>query len=149
LLEELEIKKVNFKQSDDRYGALLSIEKEELGSIEILDKTTITFELDFEILLKHATLKKLYHPVSKYPTHVEDIALLASASIQTGDLIEEIKKQSNLIREVTLLDKYQETRTFHIVYQSYDKNLTDKEVGEIREKILKILKDKFGARLKL
>ena len=68
--------------------------------------------------------------------------------MQTGDLINEIQKQSKLIREVSLLDKYQETRTFHIVYQSDEKNLSDKEVGEIRTKILKVLKEKFGARLK-
>jgi len=148
LLEDLEIKKVDFKQLTDRSGALLSIDKEKLGTIEILDGTTVTFELDFGILLKHATLKKLYHPVSKYPPQVEDLAIIASSSVQTGDLIEEITKQSELIREVTLLDKYQEARTFHIIYQSYDKNLTDKEIGEIREKILKVLKDKFGARLK-
>ena len=148
LLEDLEIKKVNFEQLTDRSGALLSIDKQKLGTIEVLDETTVTFELDFEIFLKHATLKKLYHPVSKYPPQVEDLAIIASASVQTGNLIEEIKKQSELIREVTLLDKYQETRTFHIIYQSYDKNLSDKEVGEIREKILKTLREKFGARLK-
>ena len=148
LLSDLEIQKANFKELTDRYGALISIDKENLGTIEILDKTIVTFELDFAILLKNATLKKLYKPISKYPPIVEDVAIIASSDVQTGDLIEEIKKQSKLIREVSLLDKYQETRTFHIVYQSADKNLNDKEVGEIREKILKVLREKFGARLK-
>ncbi len=149
LFIDLEIKNVNFKQLSDRYGALLSIDKKELGTIEILDKTTITFELDFQLLREHATLKKLFTPVGKYPAIVEDLAIIASAHVPTGDLMEEIKKQSKLIREVTLLDKYQETRTFHIIYQSQDKNLSDKEIGEIREKILKVLNDKFNARLKV
>ena len=148
LLEDLGINNVVFKQLSDRYGALLIINKQELGTVEIFDKTTITFELDFQTLITHATLKKLYRPVSKYPSIIEDLAIIAPLHVSTGDLMEEIKKQSKLIQDVTLLDKYQETRTFHIIYQSYDKNLNDKEVGEIREKILKALKDKFDARLK-
>ncbi len=60
-----------------------------------------------------------------------------------------IAAQSPLITAVSLLDKYKETRTFHIVYQSYTKNLTDGEVGEIREKILKVLQIKFNAKLKI
>ena len=112
-----------------RYGADVYINKNELGNIEILDESTITFEFDFATILQHATLKKHYKPISKYPPIVEDLAIIAPAHIQTGDLMEEIRKQSNLIREVSLLDKYKDTRTFHIVYQSYEKNLSDKEVG--------------------
>jgi phenylalanyl-tRNA synthetase beta chain len=148
LLSDLEIKDVKFQQLADRYGALVSLDKHELGTIEILDKTTITFELDFETILKHATLKKLFKPVGKYPAIVEDLAINASSNVQTGDIMDAISAQSKLIREVSLLDKYGETRTFHIIYQSPDKNLSDKEVGEIREKILKVLKDRFNARLK-
>jgi len=148
LLADLEIKNANFKELTDRYGAAIFIDKHELGTIEILDDKTVTFELDFATILKNAVLKKIYKPISKYPPVVEDLAIVALKDVQTGDLIDEIRKQSKLIREVTLLDKYQETRTFHVVYQSNDKNLTDKEVGEIREKILKVLKEKYNARLK-
>lgn len=148
LHEDLEIKNITFKQLTDRYGAQVMIEKEVLGTIEILDDKTVTFELDFALILANATLKKIYKPVSKYPPVVEDLAIIAPTNVQTGDIMEAIQKQSPLITEVSLLDKYQETRTFHVVYQSYEKNLTDKEVGEIREKILKYLQDKFGAKLK-
>ena len=161
LLADVEIKNVIFKQLTDRYGATILISSPfaregqdeskktyELGTIEIFDNTIITFELNFGLILKHATLKKIYTPVSKYPPVVEDLAIIAPAEVQTGELMEEIKKQNTLICEVSLLDKYQETRTFHIVYQSCDKNLSDKEVGEIREKILETLKKKYNARLK-
>jgi phenylalanyl-tRNA synthetase beta chain len=147
LLTDLEITQVEFSLSD-QIGAIVTIAKEALGTIEILNETTITFELDFKLILLHATLKKIFKPISKYPPIVEDLAIIAESNVQTGNLIEEIKKQSKLIREVSLLDKYQDTRTFHIVYQSTDKNLSDKEVGEIREKILKSLKEKFNAKLK-
>ena len=148
LLTDLEITDFQFKQLSGGNGAKIVIDKQELGTLEILDETTITFELDFATMLKHATLKKHYKPLSKYPPIVEDLAIIAPLETTTGDLMEEIKKQSKLIREVSLLDKYKETRTFHIVYQSYDNNLNDKEAGDIRKKILKALKEKFHARLK-
>ncbi|MGI8419880.1 MAG: phenylalanine--tRNA ligase subunit beta [Candidatus Levyibacteriota bacterium] len=148
LLKDLEIENISFKQLSDRYGAGLLIDKKELGTIEILDEKTVMFELNYAMILQHATLKKVYKPVSKYPPVVEDLAIIASENVPTGDLMEAIKKQSPLITEVSLLDKYQETRTFHIVYQSYEKNLTDKVVGEIREKTLKYLRANFNARLK-
>lgn len=148
LLDDLEIENVTFKQLTDRYGATVLINKKELGTIEILDEKTVTFELNFALILENATLKKTYKPVSKYPPVVEDLAIIASETVLTGDLMEAIKKQSPLIADVSLFDKYQETRTFHVVYQSSEKNLTDKEVGEIREKILKSLQDKFAAKLK-
>lgn len=148
LLADLEVKDVQFKQITKHYGASIIIDKHEVGSIKILENEVITFELDFAMLVSLATNKKFYTPVSKYPPIVEDLAIIASSNVQTGDLMEEIKKQSKLIYEVSLLDRYQETRTFHIIYQSYEKNLSDKEIGEIREKILKVLRNKFNARLK-
>ncbi len=69
-------------------------------------------------------------------------------NIQTSEVINEIKIQSNLIVVVSLLDQYKTTRTFHIVYQNPTRNLTGKEVGEVREKIINSLKEKFSAKLK-
>lgn len=149
LLDDMGISTSPKLTSDDGvYLYLTSNPKIFLGKIKIITDDTIAFELNFETIMQHATLKKVFKPISKYPPVVEDLALIADAQVQTGDIVAEIEKQSKLIRKVTLLDKYQETRTFHIVYQSDDKNLSDKEVGEIREKILKTLKNKFNARLK-
>lgn len=155
LLHDVGIEEIIFKQRTDRYGAAIFLssidEKNEnklLGNIEILDERTITFELNFGIILQHARMKKIFKQISKYPPIMEDLAIVASINIATGDLMETIKKQNSLIQEVSLLDKYQDTRTFHIVYQSSDKNLNDKEVGEIRTKILQTLKAKYNARLK-
>lgn len=119
-----------------------------LGEIKILDDQTISFELNLQQLVQHATLKKTYKPASKYPPITEDLALITEENIQAGDIIDLIKKQSLLITTVSLLDKYEDSKTFHIIYQSYEKNLTNEETGKIREKILKALKDKLNIKLK-
>lgn len=149
LLNDSGVENVVFKPlSEDRSGASLVIAKDEIGAIEILDDTTIDFEIDFGTLLQHVKQKRLYIPPSKYPPIVEDIAVIAPTSALTGDLISAIKKQSSLIVDVSLLDKYQDTRTFHIVYQSTTKNLTNEDVKIVREKIIQTLKNNFQARLK-
>jgi phenylalanyl-tRNA synthetase beta chain len=149
LLDDVGVINVTFKNlPDNRFGASVYIGGQELGVIEILDDVTIDFELDFAILLQHVKQKRTYTPPSKYPPIVEDLAIIASQNVLTGDIIETIAKVHPLITAVSLLDKYQDTRTFHIVYQSNEKNLTNEDITPIREKILKTLNDKFQARLK-
>ncbi len=134
-------------QTKDR-NILIYLQKEYIGNVEIIQNGLIAFELNFALLAKHATLKKIYRPIAKYPSMIEDMAFTLNSSINTGDIIDEIKKQSPLIKDVSLLDKFENTRTFHIIYQSKEGNLTNKEVEKIRNKILEVLKEKFSAYLK-
>ncbi len=115
--------------------------------IAILDEG-ILFEVPYTLITQAKGNPHKFVPIPKYPPLVEDLALIAPTSVLAGNIIELIKKQSPLITDVSLLDKYEDTRTFHIVYQSYEKNLTSEDVTPIREKILKALKEKFSARLK-
>lgn len=125
----------------------LTVEEDPTKFIEILDEGII-FELNYSDLIKKGVAQKKFIPLPKYPPVIEDLAIIASENIKTGDLINEIKKQSPLIQSVSLLDQFQDSRTFHIIYQHKERNLTTDEVSKIREKILKNLKEKFGARLK-
>jgi len=115
--------------------------------IEMTDEG-IFFELNCSDILKKVSLQKKFVPLPKYPPIIEDMAIVASPNVKTGEMIETIKKQSPLIHDVSLLDQFEDTRTFHIVYQHKDRNLTTEEVSKIRSKILKSLKEKFGARLR-
>lgn len=120
----------------------------QLGIIEVLDEETINFELNFEQLAAHATLMKTYVPLSKYPPIIEDLAFVIDETTPTGDILTVIEKQSPIIREVTLLDRYENSRTFHIVYQDATKNLTTSEISQIREKIIQAASKQFHAKLK-
>jgi len=144
---DLGIKNLSFKPSDKTgNGASVFIGKEYFGEIEILDGThLIDFELNFALLLKSATLKKVYKPVSKFPPIVEDLSVVTDINVRTEDLINDIKSQSDLITEVNLKDSYKDSRTFHINYQDSQKNLTNEDVAKIREKIISSLKKNFKA----
>ncbi len=148
LLHDVGISDIRFLRRTEGLGADIKIEKENVGYIEVLDEHIVNFELNFEIILQYATLKKIYKPIAKFPPIIEDISLILPEETTTADVIEEIGKQSNLIAGVTLLDTYENTRTFHILYQHSERNLTGEEVGKIREHLIKTLKSKFKAEVK-
>lgn len=149
LLIDLGIQNINFQNTKDTTSITqIFYNKALLGKIEIL-QNLIYFELNFDLLLKFVTSKKTYIPLNKFPSIIEDLALIAPSDIATDTIIATIKTQSPLIKEVTLLDKYQQTRTFHIVYQSTDRNLTDQEIGDIRTKILQTLLQKHNIKPKI
>jgi phenylalanyl-tRNA synthetase beta chain len=125
----------------------LGVQDDPTGNIKLVNGD-VYFEIDYTELLKKKNDEKIFIPVAKFPPVIEDMSIIAPGDTTTGDIIETIKKQSSLVLEVTLLDKYEETRTFHIVYQSRERNLKSAEIVEIREKILKVLKEKHKARLK-
>lgn len=115
--------------------------------IQIFDEG-IYFELNLSDILSKINLLKKYKSIPKYPPIIEDLAIEVSEKITVGDILEEIKKQSPLIREISLLDVFENSRTFHIVYQHRERNLTNEEISKIREKISEALKKKFKIRLR-
>lgn len=147
LLIDLGINNYKFISRDEG-GAIIKIGKDELGYIEILGQNIIDFELSFDVILKHATLKKSYKALAKFPPITEDMTFVLDEGIETEQVVEEIKLQSFLIQEVSLKDQYESAKTFHIIYQSNDKNLTNAEIKDIRVQITKNLKKKFNAELK-
>ncbi len=64
--------------------------------------------------------------------------------ITLAEVEKAIKLQSSLLKNITLIDKYQHTRTFRLVYQHADKNLTSEDIAPIREKIAKNLKQQLN-----
>lgn len=148
LFEDLGIKNYKFKLRGEGPGSDVFIKSEQVGYIEILNSNTLDFELNFENILRHANLKKIYKTLAKFPPIIEDITFVLNEGTNTEDVVEEIKLQSFLINDVILKDQFDNSRTFHVVYQAQDKNLTNKEVAEIREDIIKAVTQKFKASVK-
>lgn len=128
-------------------GAEVYIGQEKIGAIEILDTNTIDAELDFEKLLAHATLSKKLAPIAKHPPVIEDIRVLVDPSVSYAQIIDTISKQSTLIRNVELIDTYEDKKTFRITYQDLRRNLTNEDVTDIRNKVIKELQKELKAKI--
>lgn len=109
---------------------------------------SILFELPYTQVLEKAQLERRYIPIPKYPAVVEDMTVVANETIKTGDMIKTIKEVNSLITKVTLYDQYQDTRTFRILYQSAERNLTKEDVATIREEIKEKLTKNLHASIK-
>lgn len=149
LFTDLGIKDFKFRKKESGGdGAEISIGKEDLGTIEILEKNIIDFELDFEAILKYATLKKTYKPLAKFPPIIEDLRIEALPDTTYEQIVSIIKGASSLVVSILLLDVYENKRTFRITYQHPSRNLTNEEIAYEREKIssalLKSLKVKIA-----
>lgn len=106
-------------------------------------------DLTFRDLIEFFNPAKNYIATPLYPPFIEDLALITKPKTQIGDLMSQIKKCSDLVYKVELLDEYENTKTLRIYYQSSDKELTPEEVRTVRLKILKLVEEKFDAYLKL
>ncbi len=148
LAADMGIKKISFSQAGTSLETEVKIGKTIIGIIEILDDSLINFELNFEAMIEHASLHKVYKPLAKYPPIIEDISLIIDDSVATGEIIQLILEESPLISEVSLLDRYEDSRTFHILYQHPSKNLTNDEITKIRESVIRTLEKKYKAQLK-
>ena len=151
IFERLGIGKIEYKNSSPG-NAKIIFENQEIGTIgkispAICERFGISSEvfaseLNFDII-KENTLVKKYVPVGLYPPIIEDLSFKRAPNIQTGDLINEIKNSDLLVKDVFLLDTFNDKITFRVYYQSNERNLTDKDSQKIRNKILKNLESKY------
>lgn len=149
LLIDIGIKNIEFKKSQmGGSGSSLFIVKDYIGEIEVLDTHIIDFELEFRTILKYANVKKTFRPFAKFPPVMEDITVVAESNISTQQLINTIESQSEKVADASLKNTFENSRTFHITYLDFDKNLTKEEVSKIRKSIIDKLKEKYNAYVK-
>ncbi|MCL4390537.1 MAG: phenylalanine--tRNA ligase subunit beta [Patescibacteria group bacterium] len=97
------------------------------------------FTINYDTFTSLVNLNKKYRPISKFPAVVQDVSLIIPEKVLYGDVLEAIWSTSKLIADVQLLDKHEQSTTLRITFQDTTKNLTDREVNELRAKILKKL----------
>jgi phenylalanyl-tRNA synthetase beta chain len=123
----------------------------EYGNLEnsLFEDNNSCFYYSFEMkkLMTAKKIERKYQEINKFPPQVEDITLTVPERTYIGVIIEEIYKVSEFIKAVTLTDVYENKNTFNIKYQSGEKTLEDKEVEEIRNKVMNILSSKFGIKV--
>ncbi|MCL4397501.1 phenylalanine--tRNA ligase subunit beta [Patescibacteria group bacterium] len=122
-------------------GFIFEIHPRLLAKFGINSRTTY-WSLNRDILYKTANTNKVYSPISKYPPVIEDVSLVIPDKVLVGEVVD-IIKENKLVSSVEMIDQHESSKTFRITYLDPTKNLTDKEVAEVKTKILKSLKEKL------
>ncbi|MCL4353701.1 phenylalanine--tRNA ligase subunit beta [Patescibacteria group bacterium] len=146
LFLDLGIKNSRFSERKEAgEGTDIYLNKDFAGAIEVLEDNLIDFELDFSLLLKYASRRKIYKPIPKFPPVIEDVRISTSAPYE--QIVSVIKKHGRLVENVSLIDIYKDKKTFRITYRDPKKNLTTQDVSVDREKIYKALENNLHAQI--
>jgi len=114
-------------------------------------------DIDLEALLPLVPDKYPYVPVSTYPPVREDLALVVDAGLPAATVEAALRQYGGaLLREVALFDVYEgnqlppgkKSLAYHLTFQAPDKTLTDKDVSRQRGRLLKLLEQHLGAKLR-
>ena len=118
----------------------LAMIKMEISDIRIFWST------DKRITGQFKDLSSRFQEISKYPMTYRDISFVVGKDTSLNNYYEIIRDcAGNLVEEVSLLDKYENKEkfgennisyTFHIVYRSNERTLTNDEVDKIQQQII-------------
>jgi phenylalanyl-tRNA synthetase beta chain len=149
----IDLSKIDYPSGISIKGSVY-LEKQEIGFIGE-NGSQAYFELDLDILSSFSKDNKIYQPLSNYPSIKRDLAFLIDKKIKWKEICETIKSIDDLICGLDPFDIFQNKGLgdkcnlgFHIIYQSAEKTLKTEEIEQIQNKIIKIMEEKFKAKLR-
>ena len=113
--------------------------------------------LDVERIRKLSDTTCMFTALPKFPATSRDISMLVKNEITVFELEETIKeKGAKILESVSLFDVYKgkqieegyKSVSFKILFRANDRTLTDEEVSQVMEKVLKNLEKKHNALLR-
>lgn len=148
LMNDLGIVSYEFrKRNEGGAGTDIFIDNKQIGDIELLEEDLVNFEIDFEKLIDKATSSKKFTPIPEYPPVIEDIRIEPKKDTTYKRITDVIYSTNSLIKDVKLIDEYEDKQTFRITFQDKSKSLSNEDIAPIREKIMSALKTKLRAKV--
>ena len=124
---------------------------------ERLEGTWGVFELDLPALFARVPERLVYEDVITFPALRQDLAFAVPERITAGVLAGAAHEAAGPeLREFRPFDVYRGAQVgegrksiaFGVTFQSAERTLTDEDAATLREKIVKVLADRFGAELR-
>lgn len=120
-------------------------------------KDTFVFELNLESLLDIETDEIKFTTISRYPNVIRDIAIVLDENITSNSIVKVIKDNGKkILKSVEVFDVYQgenvesnkKSVALSLVFENKEKTLTDEEVNDAYDRIVKSLEQEFSAYLR-
>ncbi|HHY75246.1 MAG TPA: phenylalanine--tRNA ligase subunit beta [Firmicutes bacterium] len=101
--------------------------------------------------------EKRFTPVSKFMPVERDIAVVVDASVPADSVVKVVKETARDLRSVTVFDVYdkppvpegKKSIALRLTYNPSDRTLTEEELSEDRERIVKALREAVGGEIRL
>ncbi|MBR4283098.1 MAG: phenylalanine--tRNA ligase subunit beta, partial [Anaerotignum sp.] len=113
--------------------------------------------MDMEKLTQYANRSVVYKALPKFPAITRDIAMLVKEDVTVKEIADIIKANGGAyLEEVKLFDVYQGAQieagyksvAYSIAFRSADKTLSDADIADAMDAMLKELAEKLGAQLR-
>ena len=138
-------------------GALSPVVTDKLD-LKVLKPEIIVFEIDIDKLISMLPVSLEYSPIPKFPCIERDIAIIVDERLSSSDVGNLIRAYpSELIEEVSIFDLYkgkhipegEKSLAFTIRYRSRNRTLTETEVEDLHQNIVKYITAETGGKLRV
>ncbi|MDR3592892.1 MAG: phenylalanine--tRNA ligase subunit beta [Negativicutes bacterium] len=123
-----------------------------------LTRKVCLFEIPVAQLEKHAALIGKYRPLPRFPAIVRDLAVILPETVPATAATEAIRQSGGeLLTDLRLFDVYTgepvpagfRSLAFSLIFRAADRTLTDEEVEEYHQQILRHLEATLSAKLRM
>lgn len=167
LFERLGIKDYNFARDNpytvsvcaggERVGLTASLPEDVLDKLDIKNKAVIVAEISLEKILPYVRREKRFSGLAAYPGILRDISFVLKEEIPVKDVLEAARERAAaLLKEIKIVDYYKGKQipagfrglTVSCLYRSDERTLTEAEVNPVHSSVLRLLTEKFGAKIR-
>jgi phenylalanyl-tRNA synthetase beta chain len=141
---------------DEAIGFLGEVHPDVLARMGLKNRAMV-FEIDMDVLTAHFSNDLSYRDISKFPSSSRDVAFLISRDRQAEDMIKfSLDIHEELLEKVCIFDVYDgkgipegmKSLGLRFSYRADDRTLTDLEVSQVHNGIVKRIVDKSGAKIR-
>ncbi len=147
---------VDVKVGKDLLGTFGEIHPDVAENMDIKKFRVNIAEFDAEIMEKYSSEKVKYEGIVKYPAVERDLAIVLDKKVLVGDMLNDIKKISNIVEKVELFDIYEGDRiesnkksvAINILMRSKIGTLNEEDVNKTIEAILQTIHKKYHGEIR-
>ena len=123
----------------------------------LLDGEWGAFELDLDTLVAAAPERVEYEDVITFPALLQDIAVAVPEDVEAGALVAAVREAGGPeLRDARVFDVYRgeqvgagrKSVALRLAFQSPERTLSDEDAAKLRERIVAVLAERFGAELR-
>ena len=168
-LQQLDVEQAIKTSADENNQLSYHYDGDEIGRLyEVTPDMRDHYEIELPAFVAEFSLTKVYNirqevasqkyqPVPKFPSFEFDFAVIVDQSIKAGALLDTIEDTAGeFLKELDVFDVFEgeslgenkKSIAFRLSFLDKNKTLTIKDVEPIINKVLKVLDDKFSAKLR-